>query len=56
MRYNTIMEAVAADEPRMACITHTAGDVEVFRLELLMLPAWSPDHTQRWAVSFCFYF
>jgi hypothetical protein len=59
VRYNTVMEAIKIGEPRLVCITHNAGekrDVELFRLELLILPVWSPTRDARWATSFCFYF
>lgn len=56
VRFNTLMEVIDSGEPRMACITHTAGNVEVFRLELLMLPVWLAGHSSKGAMSFCFYF
>lgn len=56
VRFDTMMEVIDRNEPRMACITHTVGDITVFRLELLMLPAWSADRRERWAVTFTFYF
>jgi hypothetical protein len=55
VRFRTLMEVIDKDEPRRACITHTAGGIEVFRLELLMIPVWSPGRSTRWAASFCFY-
>lgn len=56
VRFQAMMEVIDKNEPRRACITHTAGDVDVFRLELLMLPVWSPDRSTRWTAVFCFYF
>jgi hypothetical protein len=56
VRFNTMMDVIDRDITRMACITHTVGDIEVFRLELLMLPVWSPDLRERWAAAFAFYF
>lgn len=56
VRYRAVMDVIELGEPRGACITHTAGGIEVFRLELVTLPVWSPDHSEKWAASFSFYF
>jgi hypothetical protein len=56
VRYKTMMETVESNEPRMATIVHRAGPVEILRLELLMLPARSPDGSEIWPLVFCFYF
>lgn len=55
IRFHTIMEALEYDEPRMASVSHSNGTLEILRLELLILPAWSPDRSERWPLVFCFY-
>lgn len=56
VRYETLVDGLKNDEPRMASIVHRAGSVDILRLELLMLPAWSSDHSERWPLVICFYF
>jgi hypothetical protein len=56
VRFNTMMEVIDGGEPRMACITHTVAGVDVFRLELLMLPVWLASRSSKGVMAFCFYF
>ncbi len=56
IRFRTTMEAIEQNEPRMARVTHGTKDFEVMRVELLILPVVAPNGSDRWALTFCFYF
>lgn len=56
IRFQTVMEVIERNEPRMARIVHGSADVEILRIELLILPIIAPNGSDRWALTFCFYF
>lgn len=56
IRSGTLVEAMERNEPRMVTIGHSNGSLEILRLELLILPALSPDRSEMWPLIFCFYF
>lgn len=56
IRFRTTMEAIEQNAPRMARVTHGSENREVLRLELLILPVVAPNGSDRWALTFCFYF
>lgn len=56
IRFQTVMEVIERNEPRMARIVHGSTDVEILRIELLTLPVVAPNGGDRWALTFCFYF
>jgi hypothetical protein len=56
VRMAAVNSVVGRGEPRLAEITHHAGDIEVLRLELLLLPVTAPNGIDRWALGFALYF
>lgn len=55
-RLRTLKEAIAGDEPRMVRFAYNSGNVELMRLEVLVLPVVAPNGIDRWALVFAFYF
>ena len=56
VRFKTLLEVVAHNEPRMTRIIHRAGKVDVLKIELLQLPVVAPNGVDRWVLTFVFYF
>ncbi len=56
VRYKTLLEVIAHNEPRMMRIIHRAGTVDVLKIELFQIPVVGPNGLDRWALTFVFYF
>lgn len=56
VRFRTAMDVIEQNTPRMVRVIHGTMDLEVLRLELLILPIIAPNGSDRWALTFCFYF
>ncbi|GAA0539303.1 hypothetical protein FHS83_003693 [Rhizomicrobium palustre] len=56
IRRQILHDVTVNGEPRMMHVRHSAGSVEVLRLELLQIPVIAPNGVDRWALTFSFYF
>lgn len=55
-RLKGVQEVLATGEARTARVIHRAADVEVLKIELFQMPLMAPNGTDRWVLTFAFYF
>ena len=56
LRRDALNGVLMLNEPRMACIVHSVGKVEILKIELLQVPVTAPNGRDRWVLTFVFYF
>jgi hypothetical protein len=55
-RHQTLKDIIALNEARMARIVHSIASVDVLTVELLQMPIIAVNGTDRWVLTFAFYF
>lgn len=56
LRLESVMNAIRTDSPQLADCVLSNGMLDMLHTELVILPAFAPNHSARWAITFCFFF